>query len=294
MKFLRKHLWQFSNLTDKGAAMNEFITVSKSGYVETRNFESSPLPIWFYPFMTKYKDTIFLVNKHIDTEFLFMVSGELKIHLDNDTFIAKEGDIVAINPNVLHNIIPLSPSVTYHCLIIDREFIASHHLPTDEVHIKEVINDKFVFKKSDAIRSLLESDDTYKAPKIHSLILDMMICVMENFGRKKQINPKERMTVHAVEKGIGYINNHFKEQISLEEIAEFAGYSKFYFSRIFKETTGYPLSDYINMQRIKYAHKLLSESDINVSEVAFKCGFKSISYFSTTYKKYMGYSPSNK
>ena len=47
------------------------------------------------------------------------------------------------------------------------------------------------------------------------------------------------------------------------------------------------------MQRIKYAYNRLCESDVTVNDIAFECGFKSIAYFSVTFKKYIGVNPSN-
>ena len=294
MKCLRKHLWQFLNLTNLIVTMNKSIIFSKSGYVETRNFETSPLPVWINPHMTKRKDTIFLVNKHTDTELLFVTDGSMKIHLNNDTFVANSGDVVVINPNVLHNIMPLTDYVTYHCFIIDKNFFKSHYFPIDQVHIKEVITDDTLFETCEQIIQLSQHQDDlpYSVAKIHNGLLGMVIYLFENYGGEKPQNETTKNALHTVEMGIKYINKNFKKTISLSDIAKHTGYSKFHFCRLFKETTGYTVATYINMQRVKYAQQLLETSELSVCEIAFECGFKSVSYFSTTYKKYTGNSPS--
>ena len=85
--------------------MNKSIIISKSGGVELRSYENSDLPIDYYFDTTKRKGAIFLVNKHSDLEMLFVTNGTVEIHLDNEVFVGDVGDIIVINPNVLHNII---------------------------------------------------------------------------------------------------------------------------------------------------------------------------------------------
>lgn len=275
--------------------MNELIAISRSGALEKRDFDKSPVPLAIYPDLTKRKGTIFLVNKHIDLEILFITNGKLKIHLDNDTFVAGAGDIVVVNPDVLHNIIPLTESVTYDCIVIERAFLENQGLSLKSMHINEIIKDQSAFQFITDIKdTLMVNNQGYYVAKINKYLIELTVFLLENHARNKDTPSNTDNGLVAVENSIKYINKHLSEQLSLDDIAEYVGYSKFYFCRMFKSTTGYTVATYVNMQRIKYAHTLLTEGEENVSEVAAKCGFKSVSYFSTTYKKYVGYNPSTK
>ena len=81
-----------------------------------------------------------------------------------------------------------------------------------------------------------------------------------------------------------YLNQHCTEDLTLEEVADMAGFSKYHFSRLFKEFAGMPFYKYLNTRRIAYSEKLLLDPEINVTEVAIRSGFNSISAFMRMFK----------
>ncbi len=272
--------------------MNEYVVISKRGGSEIRNYEESDVPFDYYFDTLKKRGNIFLVNKHRDFEMLFITNGSLKIHLDNETFSASENDVIVVNPNVLHNIIPLTDEVRYECIIIDADFLKKYGFMLEKFHVKEKINDSYLFSVISSIKSKIsEKPDFYQA-SVTSELLTMLIRLFEKHTIEKAGESTPENYLLGIEKSISYINKHFNSDISIEEIASHIGYSKFYFCRRFKEVTGYTPATYINMQKIKYAYTKLSESDIPINELAFECGFKSVAYFSVTFKKYTGMNPS--
>ena len=91
---------------------------------------------------------------------------------------------------------------------------------------------------------------------------------------------------------ISYIDDHFNEGLTLEEMASRTGFSKFHFSRLFKKYTHYNFIDYLHFRRIKEAEHLLLRNDISISDVAFTAGFSSISTFNRIFRQEKGCSPS--
>ena len=81
-----------------------------------------------------------------------------------------------------------------------------------------------------------------------------------------------------------FLNQHCTEDLTLEEVADMAGFSKYHFSRLFKEFAGMPFYKYLNTRRIAYSERLLLDPDINVTEVAIRSGFNSISAFMRMFK----------
>ena len=81
-----------------------------------------------------------------------------------------------------------------------------------------------------------------------------------------------------------YINNHFAEDLSLEGVASQAGFSKYHFSRLFKQYTDSTFYKYLNQKRIEFAKTLLQDPGVSVTEVAFKSGFSSLSAFLRMFK----------
>ncbi len=86
-----------------------------------------------------------------------------------------------------------------------------------------------------------------------------------------------------------YIEEHFSEILSLDLISRIALFSPFHFHRFFTLITGETPASFIQRIRIeKAAQKLKVEDDKPISEIAFSCGFTSISHFSRTFRKYFG------
>ncbi len=88
-----------------------------------------------------------------------------------------------------------------------------------------------------------------------------------------------------------YINDHCVEDLSLEEVADLAGFSKYHFTRLFKNFTGMTFYKYLNQKRIAHAEKLLIDPDISITEVALHSGFNNLSTFIRMFKLVKGCTP---
>lgn len=88
-----------------------------------------------------------------------------------------------------------------------------------------------------------------------------------------------------------YLNDHIAESLPLPEVASRFYISPFYLSRLFKETTGFTYSNYLSLTRVKEAQKLLRETQLPISEIAWQCGFDNFSHFGKTFKKISHLSP---
>nr|MCR4588860.1 AraC family transcriptional regulator [Lachnospiraceae bacterium] len=96
-----------------------------------------------------------------------------------------------------------------------------------------------------------------------------------------------------VQEALTYITEHYNEpDISVKSIAESLGLSDGHLSHIFKKETDYTINACITRYRIQMAMKLLKDVRIKVYEVAEMVGYKDITYFSSTFKKVAGVSPS--
>jgi AraC-like DNA-binding protein len=81
-----------------------------------------------------------------------------------------------------------------------------------------------------------------------------------------------------------YINKHCTENLTLDDVAEMAGFSKYHFSRLFKQFTSHSFYKYLNLRRIMFAEKMLINPETSVTEVALLSGFNSISAFIRMFK----------
>jgi len=90
---------------------------------------------------------------------------------------------------------------------------------------------------------------------------------------------------------ISYVQQNFKEKISLKEFGEQFHLSEKYISRYFKEHFHITLSQYITHLRLEYAKQLLQDTDTPVTEIAMQSGYQNVSYFIRSFKKAYGVSP---
>ncbi len=88
-----------------------------------------------------------------------------------------------------------------------------------------------------------------------------------------------------------YVKENYKKEISLDEVAQIANLTPTSFCRMFKAKTKKNFIEYLNEIRISNACKLLIETDMSVSEIAYECGYKTVSNFNKLFKKNTGNTP---
>lgn len=118
-------------------------------------------------------------------------------------------------------------------------------------------------------------------------ICDYMI---ENSSAKRELNAKNSTAY--VRNVISYIQLKYSEPVKIEDIADAIGLNRSYLTRLFKESTGYSLQDYLLTYRMKMAAKLLAENTMSVAEIAESVGYGDTFTFSKAFKRHFGKSPS--
>ena len=101
----------------------------------------------------------------------------------------------------------------------------------------------------------------------------------------------EQRTESVVERAKKYIQENFKKDISLEDVSEKVDISSYYFSKVFKEETGENFIEYVTKLRMEEAKRLLETTDLSIKEVCSEVGYSDPNYFSRSFKKYAGITP---
>ena len=118
----------------------------------------------------------------------------------------------------------------------------------------------------------------------------ILILISRSYKNAK-FSQKEKQSYQKLIQGIKYIDTHFKDNITLEKIAQKVGYSKCYFSSIFKQCMGMSLWDYICIKRIEEALTQIKTTDKNIADIALDCGFNNAVNFNKLFKKYTNVTP---
>ncbi|MCL2697422.1 MAG: AraC family transcriptional regulator [Oscillospiraceae bacterium] len=83
---------------------------------------------------------------------------------------------------------------------------------------------------------------------------------------------------------IEYINQHYRDDLPLEYVAKIAGFSKFHFTRWFKQFAGVSFYEYLTQVRVRVAESMLANSEVPITEIALESGFQSIATFNRVFK----------
>ena len=134
--------------------------------------------------------------------------------------------------------------------------------------------------------SLFDKKEVVDEARISQLITNVLTeLYLARFAGEKA------STVDAIEEVLTYISMHIEQPLSIEDLAQRANLSPYYFSRIFKQSTGFPPHEYMLNQRVANAKYLLRTTDFPIKKIASCCGFGTASSFSTSFKNRVGFSP---
>ncbi len=129
---------------------------------------------------------------------------------------------------------------------------------------------------------------------IKALLLKILALLYRAFSLSESTSQKAlkfQSDYNKIYSAISYIDNNFEHEIRLNHLAELSNFAPSYFSKIFNEVMATSVSNYINKKRVEHSCILLKESDLNICEIALKCGFNDISHFNKTFKSTEGISP---
>lgn len=97
--------------------------------------------------------------------------------------------------------------------------------------------------------------------------------------------------IHRIHIVQDYIESHLKEPIFLDDLTTISGFSKYHFHRVFKSIIGEPLSHYINRIKLeKAAFLLIHRKDMNITDIAYHCGYTDSAIFSRAFKNHFNLS----
>ena len=140
------------------------------------------------------------------------------------------------------------------------------------------------------IYTLASSSDYIRDMRINGKLNDLLTLLMESsWHREAHTNAPKKMDISLVK---SFLDEHYKEKLSLESVASHFFIDKHYLARLFKEQYGVTLVTYLQQVRITHAKRMLRFTDQSIEEIGLECGIGELNYFSRVFKKLEGVSPS--
>lgn len=242
---------------------------------------------------------------HPEVELIFVCKGSGKRQIGSNISYFSDGDLVLIGSNLPHcGLTNENTNNDYEMVIqFKPDFIGENIWETPEMQRISTLLEKskagIVFNENIKKTVGQKITDMHEMSSLNKLlnfleILDELATTQDyrilNAGKyylQTQVEDNERIN-HI----FNYVKDHFKEQITLEEIADLANMKVPSFCRYFKKITNKTFTQFVNEYRITHSLKLLAEQPLSITEVCFESGFNNFSYFNKTFKEYIKKSPS--
>ena len=126
-----------------------------------------------------------------------------------------------------------------------------------------------------------------------SLAASFAIRLLKNHGTiaPKPLGGDLQLPDQTLDRVIEYINDRLHEDLSLADLAKIGGYSQYYLCHLFKKLMGISIYQYVIAQRIQRAQELLHRRDLNIGDIAVRCGFANNTHLTKHFKRIVGITP---
>lgn len=254
----------------------------------------------------------FPVHWHEELEIIYIKQGTLEITIDNTSYTGHAGSIYLVNPRELHFMGSTDLSVAYYTLLFPLEFVSfqsmdhleaslfqplrsgqllfSHTIPDGNLmNTLASILDEIIPLNRRSRKAPLQDEISYNQTspsrqiETRILLLQFFLKIIDDGSLIMPSVPGKQSNMQR--ELLAYIENHYTEKISLQELAACFHLSEKYVSRYFKEHFHLTFSDYVNHLRLTRAKKLLETTELSVTQVALDSGYSNVSYFIRSFKK---------
>lgn len=141
----------------------------------------------------------------------------------------------------------------------------------------------------EAVLALAEKNINANVRHYEDILLNPQLQMIDEATQLEQGNK----TMDVIERARKFINENYREDISMEQTAEHVNLSPYYFSKIFKIESGKTFTDYVTDIRIEKAKELIAETNLSLKEVCYEVGYKDPNYFSRVFKRVTGATPTD-
>jgi len=220
---------------------------------------------------------------HEYTELMYVKSGKCVTYVDGTRLEIPEGHAVFIFPNCVHEYTDEAECDMWWAVFSNDFLNCFYSLHRGTVPTLPVVD----LCGQEALINELMSDKKHSPTKLAGM-LNLLFALLES---KTDFERKERSNNSLYLLSINYISEHFKEELTLAEMARALGYHEKYLSSALHDLTKMNFCAFLSTYRVDHAKKLLRTTDMGVAEIALNSGFSYASTFTKTFKKLTGITP---
>lgn len=246
-------------------------------------------------------------HMHQEYEIYYLLDGERYYFIESETYLIEKGTLVFINRNEIHKTTAatmvrdfdrallsirgewLNPFLHSLGLSSVEQFFVNQRIVILNKEEQEYTNGLFQI----IVKELRDKNENYECMVKMKLAELLLFISRRNISEKSehQVFLSHSVKHQKIREITEYIKQNRQNAITLQSLADNFFISKGYLSRIFKEVIGFTVTEYINIQKIKYAQDLVESTNHSITKIAEISGYESITYFEKIFKKYTGISP---
>ena len=239
---------------------------------------------------------------HEAMEILFCLNGEVTIHVDHETITLSRNQLIVFDSREVHSIHSGSNLYMFLCIHVDKKQLSVYcpdlelyHIRCRPVPLNDQKSTQYIHLcqlAHDLTRTNIENEST-SAMRSDGTALLMLADMIRYFSvySPPTADTMPKQPNDTIREIITYVNEHYMEKISLDDMASQTGFSREYFCRFFKQHMGITFLRYLNEVRISHAGRLLTTTYLPVSEVMNKSGFTNQTIFNRLFKELYGMTP---
>lgn len=283
--------------------VSNFTARSMNGSQEYVDFiPKSHLRIWY-----NHQTEGYAKHYHNAMEVIVCIENQYIVIANDQTYLLNPGDILLIPPFMLHEL-QSKPSGSRFIYLIDVSMLRCFQ---DYTALNPVFMNPYlcnagsqpeiyphIYDSLKKIADLYFSHDIFWETAIYTILLDILLTIgRSHYSRNNNeddnpqgTKPPDYYNIFA--NLLNYIDAHYMEDLTLEQVADYIGFSKYHFSRLFKQHTNTTFHNYLCHKRIQEAQYLLTANrNLPITDIAFQTGFNNLTSFSRCFNKYANCSP---
>lgn len=234
-----------------------------------------------------------VMHTHACAEIFYVVGGMGQFKIEERLLSVGADDMVVVNPNVEHTEVSVNASPLEYIVIGVEGLEFSAGEDGDDRYC--AVN--FKGSREDvlySLRSLLREIEE-KSPGYDIICQDILEVLLVRLMRRTDFSvtptPPRRRSSKECATVLRYIEAHFKENITLDQLAELTHLNKYYLGHVFSQEYGISPINYLISRRIGESKMLLADTNHSLSQISHMMGFSSPSYFSQSFRRMEGISP---
>ena len=234
-----------------------------------------------------------VLHAHDCTELFYVIDGEGWFCTNETTVPIHKNQMIIVNPKV-HHTERSSQTNKMHYIVLGIDHLQVRFgkegafLPFQSFMLSSH-RDEILPLLQEILRELKTKREAYEKICHHYLAI-LLLQVKRITGQEFSLSTPSPIP-YECEKARLYMEEHFREPVTLEFLAELTHWDKFYFSHQFSKAYGVSPINYLLNQRIQHSKQLLQTTDYSITQIAEYSGFSSQNYFSQTFRKSTGFSP---